>query len=45
MQTNRNNSDYLIHPALRNVNRLLVLSFKHGKDDSTRDILMSITCH
>ena len=35
-QTKSNNLDYLIDPALRNINRLFVLSFKNGDDDPTR---------
>ena len=35
-QTKSNNLDYLIDLALRNINRLFVLSFKNGDDDPTR---------
>ena len=38
-QTKNNNLDYLIHPILRNINRLFVLSFKYGDDDPTRGSL------
>ena len=31
-----NNSDYLIDPRFRNINRFFVLSFKNGYDDPTR---------
>ena len=33
----KNNLDYLIDPAFRNINRLFVLSFKNGNNDPTRD--------
>ena len=36
-QTKNNNLDYLIDPTFRNINRLFLLSFKNGNDDSTRD--------
>ena len=36
-QSKYNNLDCLIHPTFRNINRLFVISFKNGKDDSTRD--------
>ena len=36
-QTKNNNLDYLIDPTFRNINRLLVLSFKNGNDDPTRN--------
>ena len=35
-QPKNNNLDYLIDPTFRNINRLLVLSFKNGNDDPTR---------
>ena len=35
-QTKSTNLDYLIYPVFRNINRLLVLSFKNGGDDTTR---------
>ena len=35
-QPKNNNLDYLIDPIFRNVNRLFVLSFKNGDDDTTR---------
>ena len=31
---------YLIDPTFRNINRLFVLSFKNGSDDSTRGLLV-----
>ena len=34
-QTKTNNVDYLIDPMFRNINRLFVLSFKYGNDDTT----------
>ena len=36
-QTKYNNLNYLINPTFRNINRLLVLSFKNGDDDPTRN--------
>ena len=36
-QSKNNFLDYLIDPTLRNINRLLALSFKNGNDDPTRD--------
>ena len=36
-QTKKNNSDYLIDPTFRNINRLFVLSFKNDNDDPTRN--------
>ena len=36
-QPNSNNLDCLIDPAFRNINRLIVLSFKNGTNVSTRD--------
>ena len=35
-QPKNNNIDYLIDPVFRTINRLFVLSFKNGNDDSTR---------
>ena len=35
-QPNNNNSDCLIDPTFRNINRLFVLSFKNGNDDPAR---------
>ena len=35
-QPKNNNLDYLIDPVFRTINRLFVLSFKNGNDDSTR---------
>ena len=35
-KTKSTNLDYLIYPVFRNINRLLVLSFKNGVDDTTR---------
>ena len=35
-QTKSTNLDYLIYPVFRNINRLLVPSFKNGGDDTTR---------
>ena len=35
-QPKNNNLDYMIDPTFRNINRLFVLSFKNGNDDSTR---------
>ena len=35
--TKNNNSDYLIGPTFRNINRLFVLSFKNGDNDPTRN--------
>ena len=32
-----NNLDNLIHPTFRNINRLFVLLFKNGNNDSARD--------
>ena len=37
IQPKSNSLDYLIDPRFRNVNRLLVLSFKNGSDDPTRE--------
>ena len=37
IQPKNNNVDYMIYPTFRNINRLLVLSFKNGDDDLTRD--------
>ena len=34
--TQPNNLDYMIAPALRNINRLFVLSFKNGVNNLTR---------
>ena len=34
-QLKNNNLDYLIDPTFRNINRLLVLSFRKGKNDPT----------
>ena len=36
-QTKNNNLDYLIEPTFRNINRMFILSFKNGNDDSARD--------
>ena len=36
-QPKSNILDYLIDPTFRNINWLLVLSFKNGNNDSTRD--------
>ena len=36
-QLKNNNLHYLIDPAVRNINRLFVLSFKNGNDDPKRD--------
>ena len=36
-QPKSNNLDYLIDPTFRNTNRLIVLSFKNGNNDPTRD--------
>ena len=36
-QPKNNNSNYLIDPTFRNINRLFVLSFKNGNDDPTRN--------
>ena len=36
-QSKNNNLDYLIHPTFKNINRLLVLSFKNGNNDPTRN--------
>ena len=36
-QTKNNYLDYLIDPTFRKINRLFILSFKNGDDDSTRD--------
>ena len=36
-QPKNNNSDYLIDPTFRNINRLFVLSFKNVNNDPTRD--------
>ena len=36
-QSKNNNLDYLIAPRFRNINKLFVLSFKNGDNDSTRD--------
>ena len=36
-QPKNNNLDYLIDPTFRNTNRLIVLSFKNGNNDPTRD--------
>ena len=36
-QPKNNNLDYLIDPTSRNINRLFVLLFKVGDDDSTSD--------
>ena len=35
-QPKNNNLDYLIDPIFRNINRLLVLSFKNGNDSNER---------
>ena len=35
-QPKNNNLDYLIDPIFRNINRLLVLSFKNGNDSYER---------
>ena len=32
-----NNLDYLTDPTLRNINRLIALSFKNGKNDPVTD--------
>ena len=37
-QPKNNNLDYLIDPIFRNINRLLVLSFKNGNDSNERFI-------
>ena len=34
-----NNLDYLTDPTLRNINRLIALSFKNGKNDPVTDSL------
>ena len=36
-QPKNNNLDYLIDPAFRKINRLLVLSFKNGNNDPLRN--------
>ena len=36
-QPKNNNLDYLINLTFRKINRLFVLSFKNGKNDSIRD--------
>ena len=35
-QPKSNNLDYLLDPTFRNMNRLFVLSFKNGDNDSTK---------
>ena len=35
-QTKNNNSDYLIDPTFRNINRLFAISFKNGNNDPIR---------
>ena len=53
-QPKNNNLDYLIDPKFRNINRLLVISFKNDNIDPTRDkrynfikyyVLINIACH
>ena len=44
-QTKSNNLVYLIDPKFRNIKIFLVLSFKKGDNDPTRNYLMSITFH
>ena len=34
-QTRNKNLDYMIDPTFRNINRLFVISFKNGNNDST----------
>ena len=36
-QPKNNNLDCIIDPTIRNINRLIVLSFKNGDDDPTRN--------
>ena len=36
-QTKSNNSDYLIDPTFRNINRLFAFSFKNSDENPTRD--------
>ena len=36
-QPKNNNLDYLIDPPFRSINKLFVLSFKNGNNDSTRN--------
>ena len=36
-QTKSKNLDYLTEPTFRSINRFLVLSFKNGNDDPTRN--------
>ena len=36
IQSKNSNLDYLIDPTFKNINRLFVLSFKNGNDDSIR---------
>ena len=43
-QTKDNNLDYLIDPTCSNINRLFVLSFKNGNDDSTIDCFDDYKC-
>ena len=38
-QPKSKNLDYLIDPTFRHINRLFVLSFKHGNNDTTRNSL------
>ena len=37
LQPKNNNLDYLIDPASRNIDKLFVLSFKNGNNDTTRN--------
>ena len=36
-QSKNKNLDYLIHPILRNINKLFVPLFKNGNNDATRN--------
>ena len=36
-KSKNNNLNYLIDPTFRNINRLFVISFKNGDDDTTRN--------
>ena len=34
-QLRNNNLDYMIHPSIRNINKVFILSFKNGGNDPT----------
>ena len=40
-----NNLDYMIDPTFRNINKLIVISFKNGDNHPARNSFNAVTCH